>query len=346
MSNSFSGPTGPASKPIHFAFELLKVMPITVVAVIGIYLSVVEYRARQPQVAVGFIDVQLRSVPTDYTDITAALHEIEDNYGDITGNVVIKLIDSSEELGLGGVDETTRFILEIEEGIQEYNSISSLIAELSALWQQISAGQIELDDIVQKLNSLEQEYVDVSGAELILLILDSSSVSHSGDGLDALVTTVDTVISNLEVVDTLVPLLNRKLSQIRESVENIKDNADYRLYVEASIENRSRIATVIRERATMRLWRDSGTPFTLTLHAAEDQVIDGIKVEQMQFMSDLMRNLHAQDRAFLEKEFAEIPTDIASSPSCRTTITDMHGNAWTARNSECLDVYVEAMPRR
>ena len=310
--------------------EILKALPLSIVAIVGIYFTAAEHQARQPNVVVGFIGAQLGVAPVDPTKITQALEAIEADFSDLSGHLVLDLIESSNRLASGAQDDFEQFRQLYGDTIRHMKSRPALVAELLTLQERIVSEELPIERIEQILTDLESEYYDASDLELLILIgwlMEDAGSRIEGDALRVFDELIDLAIANLRDIDDLIaPLRERMEEEVGALLQKVEEDIGLRLYVDASIENRSRVPTVVRKNAVLRVWNDDASHKDIEVDLNTDLVVEGITVKQGQFRSRELGELDASVRDFLTAAF--LKNEGMTGPKCLMFLMDMHENVW------------------
>ena len=309
--------------------ELLKALPLSIVAVVGIYFTASEYILRQPSVAVDFVTGEFRDDPIDLENVIDRLDEIEATHYAITGSHIADLKEIAQQIDSGRHDLIALFRDSIREKLGGF-SRQHLIDLLEDLEDRISENNIDVGQVVAELQRIEDLHYDHTGGRIIDLIeqargIESLENQAFRDSLD------DAISAFRSQAEGYGPLL-ADLDDLAEVVDKHIENAEQRLYVVVNIENRSRVPTIIRRDAMIRIWNDGQSYKDINLRSTinEDTIIQEIWVERVEYVSKILRELDSEVRSFLKDE-------ITSRSNCLILLVDMHGNVWHT-DSRCTPV--------
>ena len=311
--------------------EFVKALPLSIVAVIGVYFTAAEYFSRQPNVAVDFVSGELRAELIDADEIVRGLEKIEDDHDEMTGLYVFDLIDATKRLEERATsDALVAFRDLLQERIDGFD-VDSLVDSLRIVEDGIHRETIPLDGVTTELERIEEKYAALTGAFVIDLIEENESIDAIGnEGFNEALRVA--ILHFREVSqddDARYDDLRQDLSELLNSVERHIHDDDKRLYVIANIENRSRAPTIIRSNAIVRIWNDAQSYKDIDLNAMDnrDMIISEISVVEAEFNSKKLRDLDSEVRWFLKQE-------ISSRSNCLIFLVDMHGSVWNT-DSRC-----------
>ena len=124
----------------HRALELATALPLSIVAIIGVYFTADEYFSGRPKVAVDFVSGELRAEPIA-EDIVLGLEKIERDFSDITGSVIIDLISGSHRLEDATSEGLREFRYLLNEQISMFD-VESLVNDLMMLEDDVRQGSV------------------------------------------------------------------------------------------------------------------------------------------------------------------------------------------------------------
>ena len=335
--------------------------PVSILAlfltIITVYLSCSEQRRQEPSIEVRIEHYEIRQDQGKQLPeaLEAELRALEDRYVQYSGNFLLEAIDridelpsySTEESGEPDTGETlTSALREAHTGIQgrlgEFGDRQAeLMAAFQALrrgWERSSTGDA-LNELLGGLERLEGTYSGDTGFVIISLLValerSSAEPSDVGEALDE--ADVELRALSDERGQQFNDLLGR-LGELRQEYEGNKPPE--RLHVRVLIENRSQLATVIRNEARIKFSREGFPPEEVDLEGASDVSVGGYSVAEMSLSSRSLSDLDNRVRALLREQEA------SDSLGCELVVMDLFRNVWLGGCEDSREFSIERELKR
>ncbi len=335
--------------------------PVSVLAlfltIITVYLSCSEQRRQEPSIEVRIEHYEIRQDQGKQLpeDLEAELEALEDQYVQYSGNFLLEAIDridelpsySTEESGEPDTGETlTSALGEAHTGIQgRLGEFGDRQAELMAAFQALRRGWERsptgdaLNELLGGLERLEGTYSADTGFAIISLLMSLEGFSAEPSDVREALDEADVELRALsdERGQQFSDLLER-LGELRREYEGNKPPE--RLHVRVLIENRSQLATVIRNEARIKFSREGFAPEEVDLEGASDVSVDGYSVAEMSLSSRSLGDLDNRVRALLREQAA------SDSLGCELVVMDLFRNVWLGGCEDSREFSIERELKR
>ncbi len=289
------------------------------VGIAGAVLALLQYRSEQPNAHVTLSAASLVTPGLDVQRIPEELAEIEEEFGDVTAKYIMDLRDEAlllEDEADGFDDRLERFNAELQSVIKHFDvkhtgwTADDIQFDRGTItWPDgmtLSGAELGLlfpTDLVEEIRALD----GAPDAEFLVRIRHEAQRLYDPDPTDMRRT--QAVAARLRQVRT--PIQDYILKKVRL------------VRVEATVENRSRMPTVLLCQALLRVYKNESEFADIFVRLDNPELLEGFNVRTLVFQSKALEAFSEEDRDFVMAAFEQ-------EYECFLLIQDLHRNCWSA----------------
>ena len=294
-----------------------------VVGAIGLYLAYQQFESERPRISISVRAAGVRSADFDPSQIPAQLAQIEENYGEVTGQTILDLRDDALLLRAKEDD----FLARLQKFADALQRASEEFDKTGETWRK---SDIRYADGVLTLP--DDRTIDVRGAQGGLRayfgsqLVEAVQRNPSAPGEDVVKALVDRAFALNEKKNSTEAQSKRKdvaaeLRRIRTAVADTLENKNRRVFVEANVENQSKLPTVVMDTAALRVYQSKSRFKDVPLELKDPVALPGYSVGSVMFSKSLDA-LEPATQKFMEEAFS-------GKYACLVLVQDLHRGAWS-----------------